>query len=122
MGDDCMVAVSPAMFETFFLPYNNRISRAFGGVCYHCCLKNDFQFGGMAKTEGFLGADGDPEWNDLEKLVSMLDGRGFFIRKLGPGQMEIIRRFKGRVGCLLQASGTDRDDAIRNARKLLAEV
>jgi hypothetical protein len=122
MGDDTMVSVSPEMFEAFYLPYNNRISRAFGGIYYHCCLKHDFQFKGMAKTVGFLGMDGDLECNDVEKIFSTLDGRGVWFRKLGQNQMEIIRRFKGHVGCFLHASGRDREEALWNAKQMLAGI
>jgi hypothetical protein len=122
MGDDTMVSVSPETFEAFFLPYNNRISRAFGGLVYHCCLKHDFQFNRMAKTVGFMGMDGDLECNDFEKLFSTLDGRGVWFRRLAQSQMEVIRRFKGHVGCFLQASGIGREDAVRNAGRMLAEI
>ena len=30
IGDDCMVTVSPKIWEEFFLPYNNRLSRENG--------------------------------------------------------------------------------------------
>ena len=122
MGDDCMVAVSPRTFEDFFLPYNNRISRAFGGLCYHCCLKHDFQFAGMARTEGFLGMDGDLDCNDREKIFSTLDGRGVWLRRLDQNQMEFIRRLKGHVGCLLHVGGKNREEAVANARRMLAEL
>jgi hypothetical protein len=122
MGDDCMVTVSPETFRTFFLPYNNRISRAFGGLFYHCCMRHDFQFAEMAKTEGFLGMDADVPYNNVDKIISTLDGRGVFVRKLDISQLPLIRRMKGRVGCCLHASGACREDAIRNAKRLLAEL
>jgi len=105
MGDDCMFSVSPETFESFFLPYNNRLSRAFGGVFYHCCLRHDFQFKGMAKTEGFLGMDGDLENNDEDAIISILDERGVWFRRMGLNQMAFVRRLQGRVGCLLNRSG-----------------
>jgi hypothetical protein len=127
-GDDCMVAVSPAIFEEFFLPYNNRVSRAQGGLCYHCCLKHDWQFPSMIKTEGFMGMDADPQWNDFERILTALDGRGTWNRPVGYGhwdpsgfekELGWIRHMKGKVGLFLQAIGKSRQEAIDGARRLL---
>jgi len=124
-GDDCMVAVSPATWEEFFLPYNARVSAAKGGLCYHCCRRHDFQFPGMVKTPGFMGLDADPAWNDVELIARALDGRGVWAWALGyvdeesfPMHLEWIRRMRGRVGLFLRAHGRDRAQAVLRARRL----
>lgn len=132
LGDDCMVSVSPRVWEEFFLPYNNRISRAYGGVIYHCCMNHDFQFESMAKTEGFVGMDADPAWNDFDKIVGTLDGRGVWARSIGdvptdsdselPLDIDKIRRLKGRIGVFLGVSGKHRQDAVDRAKRLLDSI
>jgi hypothetical protein len=37
MSDDNLVNVSPETYEEFVVPYNNRISEAFGGLFLHSC-------------------------------------------------------------------------------------
>jgi hypothetical protein len=132
LGDDCMVAVSPSVWEEFFLPYNNRISLAYGGLLYHCCMNHDFQFESMAKTEGFVGLDADPAWNEFDKIVETLSGRGVWGRTIGdaptdsdsetPLDIGKIRRLKGKAGMFLGVQGRDRKDATDRAKQLLDSI
>jgi hypothetical protein len=131
MGDDTMVAVSPKTWEAFFLPYNNRISRAFGGAIYHCCMRYDFQFPSLIRTEGFMGLDASPSYNDIAKVEAALSKRGVWARRIGDlptdehgktgrrDDREIIRQLRGKVGLILGVHGESRQDAIDRAKRLL---
>jgi hypothetical protein len=132
MGDDTMVAVSPRVYEEFFLPYNNRIAREYGGLIYHCCMRYDFQFPAIIKTEAFMGLDADPDYNNLDKIEAALSGRGVWWRAIGDlvraphgreagrrDELPVIRRLRGKVGLFLGVHGEDRQDAIDRARRLL---
>ena len=114
-----MVAKSPAAFEEFHLPYNNRISCEFGGIIYHCCMKYDAHFPALLKTEGFMGMDPGPSHNDVDKIEEALSGKGVWLRQLGEDNMELIQRFRGKMGLLLSASGETRRNAIDAAKRLL---
>jgi hypothetical protein len=131
IGDDTMVAVSPRVWEEFFLPYNARMSRAFGGVMYHCCMAYDRYFPSLIKTEGFMGLDASPSYNSLDRIEAALAGRGVWTRTVGDmptdehgatgrrDDLPAIRRLKGKVGMLLGVHGADRADAIARAKRLL---
>jgi hypothetical protein len=142
LGDDTMVTVSPQAWEEFYLPYNNRISREFGGVTYHCCYGWDRYFPSVVKTDGFIGMDAFPEYNDLDRIEAALAGRGVWTTLLGdmptqrpvtaggrdrtgssrrPWQDDLraIRRLKGKTGMFLGVHGDDRQDAVDRAKRLL---
>jgi len=130
LGDDCMVTVSPALWEEFFLPYNNRLAREYGGAFYHCCMTYDNHLMSLTKTEGFMGFDAVPTYNRIEKIDEALAGRGAWTwtvggrhMGVGPAQMartlEYIQRFRGRVGLFLGTDGKDRAEAIDSGKRLL---
>ncbi len=52
LSEDEIGAVSPAMFEEFFLPELNLLSRRFGGIGIHCCADSRHQWEGLARVEG----------------------------------------------------------------------
>jgi hypothetical protein len=123
IGDDCMVCVSPATFEEFFLPYNNRLSREYGGLAYHCCLRYESHFPSLVKTENFLGFDAQPGPNDFDKIEAALsEAHGIWTRICGPGDMDYIRRLRGKVGMFFSVHGENRGDAVAKAREFLAEL
>ena len=134
IGDDTMVAVSPGTWEEFFLPYNNRISREYGGALYHCCMRYDTHFQSLIKTENFMGFDATPEYNDLDKVEAALAGRGVWCVVLGDvplhrhgetgrrNDLPTIRRLRGKVPFYLGVHGDNRQDAIDRAKRLLDEL
>lgn len=123
-GDDCLVTVSPATFEEFFLPYNNRLSREFGGLNYHCCMKYETHFDSLIKTDGFMGFDPDPVYNDFEKIASALErSRGVWSRQIShnnPKCLDYVRRLKGKAGMFFGVGGNNREEAIKEAREFMA--
>jgi hypothetical protein len=131
IGDDTMVAVSPKAWEAFFLPYNNRLSREYGGAFYHCCMRYDTHFQSLLKTEGFMGFDAFPEYNDIAKIEAALGGRGVWWSVLGDmpkirhgetgrrDDLPRIRQLRGKVGLFLGVRGDNRQDAIDRAKRLL---
>ena len=124
IGDDCMVAVSPATWEKFFLPYNNRLSREYGNmILYHCCMRYDTHFSSLLKTDGFAGFDATPEYNDFSKIQSTLAGcGGIWTLPRGPKDLEQIARLKGKVGILLAVDCESREGAIKEAKDFLAAI
>jgi hypothetical protein len=130
-GDDTMVCVSPKTLEEFYLPYNNRLSRHYGGYTYHCCMRYDFHFATLAKTQGFMGFEASPEYNDVDKMEAALAHRGVWCTPLGDlpkarhgetgrrDDLPIIRKLRGKVGLLLGVYGDNRQDAIDRAKRLL---
>lgn len=125
MGDDCMVTVSPKTWEEFFLPYNNRIAREFGGMIhYHCCMKYEAYFDAIAKTDGFIGFDASPEFNDYEKIAATLERcRCVWTRQIShkdPKCLDYVRRLKGKAGMFFGVGADTRAEAIKEAREFIA--
>ena len=118
------MTVSPAIWEEFFLPYNNRLSREYGNlIIYHCCMRYDTHFESLIKTEGFKGLDAGVDHNDFEKIeAALVKTGGVWTRMLGPNDMDLINRLRGKVGLLFHVSGDDREDAICQARKFLDDL
>jgi hypothetical protein len=121
IGDDVMVAVSPATWEEFFLPYNNRLSREYGTlITYHCCMRYDTHFDSLVKTDGFAGFDPALGHNDFNRIESVLArARGIWMQFLGPDDWDLIDRLRGKVGMVFAVNGEDREDAIRKAKDFL---
>ena len=142
IGDDCMVCVSPATWEEFFLPYNNRLSREYGGLFYHCCLCYENHLSSLAKTENFMGFDADPKYNSIVKIEAALTGRGVLTTPIGLGlpggitgsgfveanpetledALSYIHRLRGKAGLFLGIQGENRQDAIDKAKRLLDNI
>lgn len=59
MSDDNMVNVSPAIYEEFVVPYNNRIAAAFGGLFLHSCTIKEANLPPLAKIRGLTGVNCD---------------------------------------------------------------
>lgn len=136
IGDDCMVCVSPAMWEEFFLPYNNRLAREYGGIAYHCCMCHENHLMTLAtKSYNFMGFDADPKFNSIDKIeAALVAGKGVWSRILGMPFLDIpadqaledalgyLRRLKGKVGLFLGVHGRDREDAFEKAKRLLGSI
>jgi len=124
IGDDCLVTVSPQIWEEFFMPYNNRLSREYGNfITYHCCMRYDTHFESIIKTDGFAGFDAMPDYNDFNKIASALEkAHGIWTRALTntDAHKDFIRRLRGKVGMLFSVNGKDRADAIQQTRDFLA--
>jgi len=131
IGDDCMVSVSPKTWEEFFLPYNNRIAREYGGITYHCCMCYENHLQSLTKTYNFMGLDASTDYNNFDKIEAALSGRGVWARDLGVNYMNpdtaedagrifsYITRLKGKAGMFLGSMGRNRQEAIDGGKKLL---
>jgi hypothetical protein len=54
--DDC-VAISPAQYREFVMPYNARVFKEFGGGTLHFCGSAEHQIENLAATEGLVGVN-----------------------------------------------------------------
>ncbi|MCL2814291.1 MAG: uroporphyrinogen decarboxylase family protein, partial [Oscillospiraceae bacterium] len=117
VGDDVMVTVSTPVWKEFFLPYNEILSRKYGGIIYHCCMKHDWQLKAMSETTGFMGFDAYPAYNDHDKIEEALTGKGVWNRS--ESNWELIKKFKGKFGLFLGSHGHTKEEAIENAKKMM---
>jgi hypothetical protein len=59
MSDDNLVNVSPAVYEEFVLPYNNRIADAFGGLFLHSCTIREEHLANIRRHRRLTGVNCD---------------------------------------------------------------
>jgi hypothetical protein len=117
VADDVMVTVSANMWKEFFLPYNEILSRLYGGITYHCCMKHDWHLKAMSETAGFMGFDADPDYNEHDLIEEALTDKGVWNRCIY--DREMAKKFKGKFGFFLGAHGRTKEAAIENAKKTL---
>lgn len=70
ISEDYAPSVSPAQYEEFGLPYVNRISDEFGGICVHCCGNFEHNFDNFLRIRNLRGLNvGIPSvtWERLQE-------------------------------------------------------
>ena len=104
LRDDSAMNFSPAMYEEFIRPYDQRILDAFGGGAIHFCGRGDHYIGAMTASRGLYAiAMSQPELNDMEIIYRNTVDRG--VRLLGLPLEEVRRAqaagrpFRGYVHC-----------------------
>jgi hypothetical protein len=58
LSDDNIVMLSPEHYTEFSIPYNEQISREFGGLAIHSCGNYEKQLDALLATKGLLQLDG----------------------------------------------------------------
>jgi len=59
MSDDHLANVSPSVYEEFVVPFNSRISEAFGGLFLHSCTIPESHLRVVSKIRGLTGVNCD---------------------------------------------------------------
>ncbi len=59
MSDDNMVNVSPAVYDEFVVPYNNRVAEAFGGLFLHSCTIQETNLPSLRRMPRLTGINCD---------------------------------------------------------------
>jgi hypothetical protein len=77
LRDDSAMNLSPAMFDEFIAPYNQRLLDAFGGGAEHFCGRGSHFIGRLcALRDMHAVAMSQPEWNDMETIYRHTVDRG----------------------------------------------
>jgi len=100
ISDDNIVMVGPELYETVAVPYNNRLSAAFGGLAVHSCGNYERQLPALLKTEGLAYVDGaftregDPNPNtEFELFRDSLKGTGVVLQaRMGSDWQATLKR------------------------------
>jgi len=75
ISDDTAAVMSPRTYREFGLPYNTRISEAFGGTVLHSCGDIVHVLPGMLETPGLRGIDLVAPQNDWRKVRETTRGQ-----------------------------------------------
>ena len=77
LRDDSAMNFSPAMFEEFIAPYNQRILDEFGGGADHFCGRGDHYIPVLSRLTGLNAiAMSQPEYNDMEVIFQHTVDKG----------------------------------------------
>lgn len=77
LRSDSAMNFSPAMYAEFFVPYDQRLLREFGGGAIHFCGRGDHYLELATAMEGLYGINlSQPHLNDMEKIYRATVDRG----------------------------------------------
>ena len=77
LRDDSAMNLSPAMFDEFIAPYNQRLLDTFGGGAEHFCGRGDHFISRMCGLRQMHAiAMSQPHWNDMETIYRHTVDRG----------------------------------------------
>jgi len=104
LRDDSAMNLSPALFDEFIRPYNQRILDAFGGGGDHFCGKGDHFIANLSELEGLHAvAMSQPEYNDMETIFRHTVDKGIKLlaleRAAADAAIAAGRDLHGHVHC-----------------------
>jgi hypothetical protein len=104
LRDDSAMNFSPAMYEEFIRPHDQRLLRACGGGAMHFCGRGDHYIARAAAMEGLHAVNlSQPECNDMETIFRHTVDRGLRLLGLARPAAEAAlargRPLHGRVHC-----------------------
>jgi hypothetical protein len=119
--DDSAMNLSPAMFNQFVRPYDQRLLSEFGGGAIHFCGKGDHYIANMSEMERLYAINmSQPEYNDMEVIYANTVDKGINIVGLNRDAAEAAvaagRDLHGRVHTWV-AMESLRGDADTHARR-----
>lgn len=95
VADDYLAILSPSQYEEFALPYNNRLSEAFGGIHLHSCGNIAHNYENVLKHQNLRGINCDAAENELDKLIATFSGKAVLAPYAG---LHARGRFHGAAG------------------------
>lgn len=97
LSDDNMAVVSPQVYKKTMLPYNNQISKHFGGLAIHTCGGFLHNVDMLLETEGLymldcaVGKFADPNPNDTKTLKEAFMGKDIVLKvRLGVDDVPVL--------------------------------
>lgn len=75
VSDDVLAVISPSQYKEFGVPYNNRLSREFGGIVVHSCGSVVHNLSTILETEGLRGIEITLPQNDISKVADRAAGK-----------------------------------------------
>ncbi len=122
LSDDLATVVSPAIYEEFSRPDNERIARELGGVVIHSCgtwrppiIGSVLGTRGLAGVELALSIDEDPSPSTPEVIRDGFAGRGVPVKaRVGTGFLDTVERVYHPDLLFIPQIAWDEDPATRD--------
>ena len=83
LSEDLLAVMSPTLYRTFGVPYNERISAAFGGIVVHSCGSVEHNLGILAGTRGLTGVNFGATETSLPAVAEAVKGRATIVSHMG---------------------------------------
>ncbi len=83
ISEDLIAVISPALYEEFGIPYNDRLSEAFDGIFIHSCGNFEFNYDNLLKTKKLIGIDFGVCETSYELAVEKLGGKTVLSARIG---------------------------------------
>lgn len=104
LRDDSAMNFSPAMFDEFIKPYDQRLLDEFGGGAIHFCGRGDHYIASMSSIPSLHSiAMSQPEMNDMERIYQHTVDKGIALiglqRQAAEAALARGRLLHGRVHC-----------------------
>lgn len=104
LRDDSSMNVTPAMFDEFVVPYNQRLLDEFGGGAIHFCGRGDHFIASMSNLRGLTGINmSQPHLNNMEIIYRNTVDKGVpllkFSRKAAEEALADGRELGGLMQC-----------------------
>ncbi|MGQ9661533.1 MAG: hypothetical protein ACUVWX_04240 [Kiritimatiellia bacterium] len=102
LRDDSAMNLSPAMFDEFVRPYDQRLLDEFGGGAVHFCGRGTHFIASLSQMRSvFAVAMGQPEYNDMETIFQHTVDNGIRLLALRrDAAAEALRRGRNLRGCV----------------------
>lgn len=97
IADDYAGVISPDLYEEFSLPYNNRLSKEFGGIGIHSCGCSEGTWDVILKHDNLRVVNFELTDNSLEQMVEKFSGKAViaphapFRQKRYPQMIDMVR-------------------------------
>jgi hypothetical protein len=122
LSDDLATVVSPAVYDEFSRPYNERIAAALGGVVIHSCgvwrppiMETVLSTKGLAGVELALSTDDDPSPSSPEVVRDGFAGRGIAVKaRVGRDFLQTTERAYRPDFLFIPQIAWDDDPAVRD--------
>ncbi len=104
LRNDSSMNISPAQYDEFARPYDEKLLMECGGGAVHFCGRGDHYISSMCGIAGLRAVNlSQPEYNDMEVIFTNAVDRGINIldldRKAVESALESGRDLRGRVHC-----------------------
>lgn len=105
LRDDSAMNLSPAMFDEFIRPFDQRLLSTFGGGAVHFCGRGDHYIPSIGTMDDLHAVNlSQPECNDMETIFRNTVDRGLAViglrRDAGEQALREGRDLHGRVHCM----------------------
>lgn len=83
VSEDLLALISPALFDEFALPYNNRLSEEFGGLVIHSCGNFVHNLDGLAKIKDLRAINFGATETPFSAVAKKFSGQAAIIPHIG---------------------------------------